>query len=536
MKRSVFCLVAIMLLLPMSASSQSVSDEQTWTDQTLDGDLVVSGHLTIQDSLTITSGSSITVTQTGTLTINGDMNGEAPSSYARYAGQGQTTLQIPIDSFSGSGNVKFAFNSVAVGPSLGNASLNLSDVVMLIPENATELEFSNVDMNSAALNLTIDITLFAAIDVSSITITADGHTPDIIQMWELNHGGVMTWIDHTWTLDVSGTMAMSGDVIGAAINCAGTCTITNTNLTGSAPIHVNGSLSISDSTISGSKTDEDIIVHDDATLTYTNNVGTGGSTDAWIRLLSSRIISTGVAGVHISVEDLGYYSSTRTAVTDATGSAELSQSEGNRIVEWMDGSGVYHSEESSLVATLITPWGDYTTEIENLEHSPVVNVSLSLPNVDLLEVKLEGESAEVDSAVQATVKVSNTGNAPATPRIECFANDEAAETSPPMISAPIAPGETVEIEFTWRESESGTSALNCVFMEANVDGMEAILSTGDWSDSVSANYEFTERVEEEDSILPAVIVAILVAAIITGLVIYARKQREKDYDKEVNED
>ncbi len=539
MKRAVFCFVALMILLPISASSQEVSDEQTWTDSTLDGDLVVSGQLTIENSLTITSGSSITVTETGTLIINGDLEGPSPTSYARYSGQGETNISIPTTDFSGPGNVKFSFNSVAVGTQLGNATLILDSESMQIPENATEMTFTGADLTQDSINLTVNITLFAAIDISSITITSDGESAQILQMWELDHGGLMTWIEHTWSMNVEGDMTMTGEAIGVAIDCSGQCSITNSILTGSAPIHVNGSLSISNSDIIGSRTDEDIILHDDASISYSNNNGTGGSTDAWIRLLSSRIIETGVPGVHLTASNLGYYASPEvTAITDENGIADLAQTEAHRIVAWKDGHGVEYVEEASLEAKLSTPWGSYSTEVTALAHAVNVSLSLNLPSLDITKLVVGEDSAEVDSAVKATITVSNHGSAAATPRIECFANGMEAEISPPIISAPIAPGETVDIEFIWRESELGETALKCIFLKAEVDGMEAILATGDWNDSATSDsLEFIERTEEEDSILPAVILAIVAAAVITGLVLFARKKMlETEQSKEIDHD
>ena len=88
---------------------------------------------------------------------------------------------------------------------------------------------------------------------------------------------------------------------GADLNCVGQCSITGSQLTGSAPINIqtDGTLTITDSNIAGSRTDEDIVAHDTAGLTYTSSTGTGGDTDAWIRLLSERIIQTNGEGIKV---------------------------------------------------------------------------------------------------------------------------------------------------------------------------------------------------------------------------------------------
>ena len=67
---------------------------------------------------------------------------------------------------------------------------------------------------------------------------------------------------------------------------------------GSAPVEAatTASVAVLNSIISGSRSDEDIILHDDATIDYQNSQGTGGTTDAWIRLLSERTLTTNIPG------------------------------------------------------------------------------------------------------------------------------------------------------------------------------------------------------------------------------------------------
>ena len=68
--------------------------------------------------------------------------------------------------------------------------------------------------------------------------------------------------------------------------------INDSSLIGSGPINVADQthIEVNNSVILGSRTDEDIIVHDQATIDYQGTTGTGGYTDAWIRLLSKREI------------------------------------------------------------------------------------------------------------------------------------------------------------------------------------------------------------------------------------------------------
>ena len=61
-------------------------------------------------------------------------------------------------------------------------------------------------------------------------------------------------------------------------------------MTSTGPIEVMGEIIVTDSTLSGGVTDEDIILWDDATITWTNSSGTGGTTDNWVNILTSRTI------------------------------------------------------------------------------------------------------------------------------------------------------------------------------------------------------------------------------------------------------
>ena len=94
-----------------------------------------------------------------------------------------------------------------------------------------------------------------------------------------------------WNIDVHGTLIVSGSIFGAEITCHGVCNLDGASMTSTGPIEVMGEIiALTDSTLSGGVTDEDIILWDDATITWTNSSGTGGTTDNWVNILTSRTI------------------------------------------------------------------------------------------------------------------------------------------------------------------------------------------------------------------------------------------------------
>ena len=111
-----------------------------------------------------------------------------------------------------------------------------------------------------------------------------------------------------------------------------------------------------DSILSGSRTDEDIVLHDEASIVYTNNQGTGGSTDAWIRLLSQRTLSTNLFQEGVDVYDMGWGAADWNDLTDDNGDLVLVDvgptTEHKRIVEWMDGDGVVHQENAQITVSI----------------------------------------------------------------------------------------------------------------------------------------------------------------------------------------
>ncbi len=142
------------------------------------------------------------------------------------------------------------------------------------------------------------------------------------------------------------------------MHCEALCQFDSAELVGSAPVDAatTATVSVIDSLISGSRTDEDIILHDEASIVYTNSQGTGGTTDAWIRLLSERTLTTNIPNGSLDIYDLGWGAADWNDLTDENGDIVLvdqgATNEHKRIVAWMDGNGVEHQEDASITLSL----------------------------------------------------------------------------------------------------------------------------------------------------------------------------------------
>ena len=87
-------------------------------------------------------------------------------------------------------------------------------------------------------------------------------------------------------------------------------------MTSTGPIEVFGSISVTDSSLSGGITDEDIIVWDDAGIEWVNSVGTGGDIDNWVNILTTRTIGVKNGYIVFYGYDMGYNSIDTSPLSD----------------------------------------------------------------------------------------------------------------------------------------------------------------------------------------------------------------------------
>ena len=217
------------------------------------------------------------------------------------------------------------------------------------------------------------------------------NTPVMLAADELTGNGTSLVIPDrldAWGIDVHGTLVVSGSIFGAGITCHGICTLDGANMTSTGPIEVMGEISVTDSSLSGGISDEDIILWDNATITWSNSTGTGGMTDNWVNILTTRTIGVQNGYVVFYGYDMGYDSvstsplgdnSTFDVANSGDNIIEIALDERDRMIRWQDGDGVVHEEDASGLVVLSTPWGDYEQAINDLPKVNHFDVELDLP-------------------------------------------------------------------------------------------------------------------------------------------------------------
>ena len=567
--RASIALVALMmtatvLLIPTSiaeaqndGSTQTITSSEVWTsDATLDGDVVVGsgGVLTIDSNIDVATDSTITIEQGGNLILNGQLNA-LDSNNEVYMEVYQNTILEPY--FSG------LIDSGTLRVNMAKEYFTSMEVyVIAAGENLTWTGQSYLDftVNFDDASVTVGFEGFWQFPVWVDSIQAFDSNGAIYTLdadeWNHNNGVLKTEEGQaSFSIDVQGDLTSNGGTISDAdIICSGSCTFANSTLSWSSPINVNDGaiIAMETSTMNGSRTYEDIIVHDTATIDFDTDSmsGTGGPTDMWIRLLSQRVITTNLKDAPASVhyEGLGYQASNGDLMLDANGAIDLGQNNNPtvskylRMTEWVDSSGVLHQESGMVMITLnggTSVWnGDYSVTLNPAPTTPTYAANIALPYVQIDKVAPEDTQGTVDKGLGVMLTVTNSGTVDVATNIRCYEGVDEADMATMFVS--LDAGQTKDIPAVWYANASGAKSLNCkasipLFFNSLADDLTS--ASGTDSELVS----FKEAEDREDA--PIILYSAIVIVIIVATVIYTRATakkmataEEKDYETEDIED
>ena len=421
--------------------------------------------------------------------------------------------------------------------------------------------YFNVDVpETAHLNLTIDETTTNDITGTSKSFTVDlSQTVNIvvdhfyplflgITHVELFHsnaelmtisadeltqqGGNIVWNEASFSIENYGTLVIEDSTITSAnLTCVGDCSIDNSDLYGSGPIHVvDGThLDFLGSTMLGSRTDEDIVLHDQASIDYTNSTGTGGYTDAWIRLLSKRDIIVNAPTATVVATGIGYGATTINTIingdpTDSsTWTVNIGTSEQKRIVEWLDGNGVYGQESGTVKITVETNRGNFVADAA-APQATSANINVVYPQISIDKVEPEAVTADTGRSHGVMVTISNTGTIAVDPNVRCFVDDVEADTTANTANWAVEPGETKDVPITWYHYSDEAVQLNCNFLYPDVlEPVSSLIA----SDAGTTSGEVSWTTAEEAGELPILLYAgVILVVVVFAAVIAVRARQE----------
>ncbi len=516
---------------PSNGDSTTVQTNEAWTEDTrMDGHVTVeSGNtLTVSANITMATGSSITVEDGGQLVLtNGALLSENLNAGLRVEVNSfvPAVLTLNFGDIAESGVVQLKLNHVVadgvkVNFTYGETTVNAS--------GSDTVEF-NVPLNGTDLEISVETAYFTPTYVLwAKAIHSGGDTMTIPAQDISASEAPLYWFQSGFDLHAHGDLTVtSSTILGGNISCAAICSFDGTSLTGSAPIHAasTSTVSVLNSIISGSRTDEDIVLHDEAGITYTNSQGTGGTTDAWVRILSQRTLSTNIPNGSLDIYNIGYNANDWNDLTDANGDIVLvgpgETNENKRMVAWMDGNGVVHEEEATITLSISSSWGTFSKTIDAPTTS-TGTIELDLPYITVTAVAPETTVGVANKSVSGTVTVENTGSAAASGvNVWCYEGEDIADTTQMVVS--LGAGESKEIPFTWYVYTSGEATLTCKpLLPTALDGIAGAVHDDAGAASEPVTWSYEEEVEE----FPLIILIVVLVGF-GGLALYISAQSKK---------
>ena len=509
------------------------------SSQELDENGELSGNYTVKDGATwtvsgnydVADDTSIVVEDGSTMVISGSMNASSPPQLNLDS---PSTVIVPIGNLGENGMMRIIFAEEII--------FNMTiEVDGISTENWTGTEFDwtgNMDVDNITLN--VSHSTFQVVAISEILLSPEGSTPETRTPDELSGEGISISIpDRTkaWSIDIQGTLIVTGSVFGAEISCSGTCTLNGAQMISTSPIDVTGSISVTDSTFSHIRSDEDILAWDSASVTWINSTGTGGETDNWVNVLTTRTIGVQNGYVGFYGYEMGYSSTNTSLIGDnntfdpanmGDNIIEIANSKKDRIVSWQDGDGVVHTETASGKIILSTPWGIYEHMISDLPKVNHFDVELDLPQLSFDSLIASDDENDVNSRLGVMATITNSGNAAANILLDCTANDTDANVGT-TVPYPVAAGETIEIPMNWDSAAEGDFTLECsIFVPYHFYGYEIVNANSGTATTESVSW--SEVDDNSSNLFLPIAIGIVVAIIL--YVVVARKKLNQEVLKE----
>ena len=553
MRRAILLTLIILLSQPLVSAADISEDVEADSNGTLSGEYSVQNNATwtVSGDYEIAEDTSIVVEEGSTMIVTGSMTAES-SPQLNLAGT--ANVLVPVGNLGESGTLRIIFaEEILYGITI---EINNDST-----ENWTGSQFDWVGGMDVD-NLTVNITThpFQISAISNITLSPQGATPVLRDAEQLSGEGTSLVIPdraNAWSIDVQGTLIVTGSIFGAAISCSGTCTLNGAQMTSTGPIEVTGSITVTDSTLSGGISDEDIIIWDDASVEWTNSTGTGGVTDNWVNILTTRTVGVQNGYVVFYGENMGYDSTSTSPLADnntfdpanqGDNVIEITDNERKRMVRWQDGNGELHVESASARVVLATPWGTYEKIIPNLPHVNHFDVVIDTPSLSFDSLVASDNENNINSRLGVMGTVSNSGSAAATFLIDCinvdkgmldFIGDEERKFEDTFdynfsdanvgttVSYTVEKDSSVEIPMNWDSAEEGDFSLECsIFVPYHFEGFEVVTSGTATTESVA----WSEVEDDSTNLFLPLTIGVVVAVIL--YVVMMRMKLNNEIDKE----
>ncbi|MBF93087.1 MAG: hypothetical protein CMB78_04865 [Euryarchaeota archaeon] len=548
MERSKSIMISIILLASLVASTTNssadgediiVESNMTWSgEMTLSQNVRIlnGGSLSFVDSkVNISSGVGIYVDASSSLSLeSSELSSTHPPSGLAGFGYCDEDNRSSVRVFSQSEQNIRAYLRPIQGFSLdgvvayfGNETKDLSGEEDFIP------------LGSGSVDIWIGLTgpLCHPVSLSEISIERAGQERVWLDAADYEHRNFMVHGDPGFSIDIDGSMQSNGSsIFGGRISSYGYLNISDSSLDRVGPILLandDASLVLGGNTkITNSTDDHDVRARAWSPIEWGDGVsGSGGLTDKWERRLSGQKLS--FDAIYVTFEIRGMHKfpsysnfSNELGISFVDGGkervVEIAWSEDNTWEE----APIWTENATVVITEYRTAWNpeasgilDYGGGQFDLPWEQEVWVRTGTPMIEWVSLTPMGEDgilgeASIGDSVNVEAVISNSGTAAASLAIGCKdSSGVEAQVSPQFPNAIIEPGTERTISFSWRSSSTGEDYLNCRVLtptqlveESAFGGGEMETSNLSWIDSSDDN-------GGERSILPALIVVLISAAI-----------------------
>ena len=545
-------------------SETVISDNVTWTgEDSVEGAvrIVDGGYLLIENAdIKMMAGSSIHIDEGGGLTIWGStVKSQTPptaiASMGYWDEDNISRFKVPGDTISGPFQVEMVpmdgdiyYGDVA---HIGDEIYNL---------NGSSHTFN---FDEGTEDIWIGLTGYGAspVSVGSITITTQSGSEITALGSELESVNMRGAGSPGFEIHVEGEMSIiNSALIGAQVFVDGELSADSATFDRVGPILVGDAGKIdlwgSSTSFSGSLDDHDIRAGPYSDIIWPEHVsGSGGVIDKWERRISGQTLHLDAKYVVLRISGLGPQEANQEIFSDENGTAYING--GNeRVVEIGYADGTVWTESATIeIISYETGWnpqtsgiGNYGGGVVNLSWSDSIVLDSGTPYVEweYLEIPeayggpLSDSSKNIGQSMPVLAGLANRGTAEALLYFTCDVAETGIEADiGGYQQARIDPGESVEVSFGWRHTQTGEASLTCRILTPT-----QLVEDGAFGGGSMTTYTTTWTEPVEDDSLPVLplLAAIVVAMAIAGVTMLRRAsdaiveddEEDQEYSKDEN--
>ena len=557
--QSILMISSVLLVSGVAFAEDSetiISADVTWSgEDSVEGvvRIVNGGHLMIENAdIKMVDGSSIHVDEGGKLTVSqSTVKSQTPPSAIASMGYwdelNMSKFKIPGDGISGPFEVE-------MNPIEG-------DIYYL---DAAHIGNEIYDLNGSSHTFNFDdgtgdiwigLTGYGAspVTVGSITITTQTGGQNTILGSELETFNMKSAGSQGFEMHAGGEMQFSSSsVIGGQVFVEGILSADGTEFDRVGPIIVgeSGRIDLLGSTsFSSSLDDHDIRAGPYSELFWGEDVvGSGGLIDKWERRVSGQTLYLDAKYVVLRISGLGPQEATQEIFSDENGTAYING--GNeRVVEIAYADGTVWTESATIeIITYETGWNPQTSGIGNygggvvdLDWSDSILFDSETPFVEWesLTIPEDSLSKSRGQSMPVIAGLANRGTAAALLYFTCEVTETGMEADiGGYQQARIDPGESVEVSFGWRHSQTGDASLTCRILTPTQLVSDDAFGGGSMTTETAT---WTEPAEDDSLPVLPLLAAIIVAMAIAGATMLRRASDaivedgdDSDYSKDEN--